>query len=92
MEALLRNWRAVKIGPDSGPAIARPLVAIAARAARPFSAALERYRQSRALAALDDRLLKDIGLTRADVAREIAKSIWRDDATTEKRGTSEIYR
>jgi uncharacterized protein YjiS (DUF1127 family) len=53
---------------------------------------VERYRQNRALAALDDHLLKDIGLTRADVTRETAKSIWRDDATTENSGTSEIYR
>jgi uncharacterized protein YjiS (DUF1127 family) len=92
MEALLRNWRVVRIGPDSGPAIARPIVAIAARAARRFSAAVERYRQNCALAALDDHLLKDIGLTRADVMRETAKSIWRDDATAENSGTSEIYR
>ena len=44
------------------------------------------------LHALDDHLLKDIGLTRADVMRETAKSIWRDDATAENSGTSEIYR
>jgi uncharacterized protein YjiS (DUF1127 family) len=36
----------------------------------------ERWRQRRALAALDDRLLGDIGLTRADVAREAAKPFW----------------
>lgn len=37
----------------------------------------QRTRQRTALAELDDRLLKDIGLTRADVAREIRKPFWR---------------
>ncbi len=38
---------------------------------------LERARQRRMLAALDDRMLKDIGLTRADVASEADKPSWR---------------
>jgi uncharacterized protein YjiS (DUF1127 family) len=37
----------------------------------------ERARQRRALAALDDRMLKDIGLTRADVTVEFDKPFWR---------------
>lgn len=37
---------------------------------------MERGRQRRALADLDDRLLRDIGLTRADVRDEYAKPIW----------------
>lgn len=41
-------------------------------------AATERWRQRRALMALDDHLLSDIGVSRADVEREIGKSIWRD--------------
>ena len=36
----------------------------------------QRHRQRTALAELDDRLLKDIGLTRADVAREVRKTFW----------------
>jgi uncharacterized protein YjiS (DUF1127 family) len=38
----------------------------------------ERWRQRQALLALDDHLLKDIGITRVDVEREIGKSLWED--------------
>ncbi len=37
----------------------------------------ERDRQRRHLAALDDRLLSDIGISRADAAREAAVPFWR---------------
>lgn len=37
----------------------------------------ERRRQRRALLSLDDRILKDIGLTRADVWLEARKPPWR---------------
>lgn len=37
----------------------------------------ERIRQRRALVALDDHMLKDIGLDRAAVSREEAKLFWR---------------
>jgi uncharacterized protein YjiS (DUF1127 family) len=36
----------------------------------------KRCRQRAALAALDDWLLRDIGLTRADIIRECAKPFW----------------
>ena len=39
--------------------------------------ALERARQRRALAALTDALLRDIGLTRRDVEAETGKPFWR---------------
>lgn len=37
----------------------------------------ERYAQRQALAALEDHRLADIGLSREDVAREVAKPFWR---------------
>ena len=37
----------------------------------------ERARQRRVLAAMDDHLLKDIGLTRTDVGQEAGKPFWR---------------
>lgn len=36
----------------------------------------ERARQRRELAQLDDRMLRDIGLTRSDVYRETSKPFW----------------
>lgn len=38
---------------------------------------MDRLRQRRALAVLPDRLLRDVGLTHEDVAKEIAKPFWR---------------
>ncbi|MDQ4059932.1 MAG: DUF1127 domain-containing protein [Pseudomonadota bacterium] len=39
--------------------------------------AMDRARQRNQLASLDDRLLKDIGLTRCDVMVECRKPFWR---------------
>jgi uncharacterized protein YjiS (DUF1127 family) len=39
---------------------------------------LERARQRRELQQLGDHMLKDIGLTRADVEAEISKPFWRE--------------
>lgn len=38
---------------------------------------LERVRQRRHLAELDDRLLRDIGLSRAEVEQEISRPFWK---------------
>jgi uncharacterized protein YjiS (DUF1127 family) len=40
------------------------------------STAMERRRQRLALRELDSRLLRDVGLSRADVLRECSKSVW----------------
>jgi uncharacterized protein YjiS (DUF1127 family) len=47
---------------------------------RIFDIALEwcaRDRERRSLIGLDDRMLRDLGLTRTDVHREAAKPFWR---------------
>jgi len=43
-----------------------------------FTTWFERARERRQLHALDDRMLKDIGLTRADVEFEAQKHFWID--------------
>ena len=39
---------------------------------------LDRARQRRQLAELDDRLLRDIGVSRGDIEAEAAKPFWRN--------------
>jgi len=51
----------------------RTLMAMAAHA----EACLSRSRQRRALAELDDRLLRDIGVTAYDATHEASKPFWR---------------
>lgn len=43
-----------------------------------LAAGYRRYRQRRALLALNDALLKDIGISRADAGHEADKPWWRD--------------
>jgi uncharacterized protein YjiS (DUF1127 family) len=38
---------------------------------------IERARQRQTLAGLDDHMLRDIGITRVEVARECGKPFWR---------------
>ncbi len=51
--------------------------AILLRIWRTATAALERSRQRRALMALPDTLLRDIGLSRRDAIIEASKPFWR---------------
>ena len=39
---------------------------------------IERHRQRRSLAALDDHLLRDVGLSRTDARREADKAFWQE--------------
>jgi len=41
---------------------------------------LERSRQRRHLAELDDRLLRDIGISRAEVEAEMSRPFWRAES------------
>lgn len=43
-----------------------------------FQAWHSRAQERRALLKLDDRMLKDVGLSRADVANESGKPFWQD--------------
>ncbi len=52
------------------------LLEAAARAVRTLVTWQERDRQRRALAQLDARMLKDVGLSRAEVAIELRKPFW----------------
>ena len=63
-------WNATLLRLESSRGVARGLVV-------GLLALHDRRRQRRALMALDDRLLKDIGLTRADVELECGKPAWR---------------
>lgn len=47
------------------------------RSSKTFSLFYQRHRTRKELAQLDDRLLKDIGLSRADRYNEIRKPFWR---------------
>lgn len=59
---------------------ARPLAEILLKAAVSLGFALLRWRelarQRRRLRSLDDRMLKDIGITRADAMREGTRPFW----------------
>lgn len=62
--------------PDTG--VARATGARVAAAMETAIGWLERYRQRRALQALPDHLLHDIGISRIDAEREADKPFWRD--------------
>jgi len=42
------------------------------------AAAVQRWQQRDRLMQLDDRMLRDMGVTRGDVYRETSKPFWRD--------------
>jgi uncharacterized protein YjiS (DUF1127 family) len=71
--------------PDAGPLVGcRPAASIPARIAGTGAFLLDlvslwraRTSQRRRLSELPDYLLRDVGLTRADVEREVAKPFWR---------------
>ena len=55
----------------------RVLVAAIARASAVVARWIERVRQREALGSLDDQMLRDIGITRVEAARECQKPFWR---------------
>lgn len=68
------GWRRIAAQPA---AWWRALAACLAGGANAVSASMDRGRQRRRLAELDDYLLRDIGVTRAEARRECAKPFWK---------------
>jgi uncharacterized protein YjiS (DUF1127 family) len=64
------------IDPRSAVSPLGPWARQTARLLRHFSELREQARSRRLLQRLDDRMLRDVGLSRADVARECAKGFW----------------
>jgi uncharacterized protein YjiS (DUF1127 family) len=72
--------------------IGRALVVLAGRAKRGLKELGERVRNRRdsmQLAALDDRMLADIGLTRSDLRDAYAEPLWRDPSDVLARRAAE---
>jgi uncharacterized protein YjiS (DUF1127 family) len=61
---------------DLLPAVQRTMSAYLGSAAASIGIFIERDRQRRALAELDEHLLRDLGLNRSVVARELHKHFW----------------
>lgn len=70
------RMHASTFGPLARPTGRATLVARLALVLEILDGWLERRRQRLALQELDDHLLKDLGLTRADVVRESGKAFW----------------
>jgi len=64
-------------GPKSQAGIGRVLTSVVTRGFELLLIWQEREFQRRTLEGLDDHALRDIGLSRADVAREADKPFWR---------------
>ena len=72
-----RRPAARRIDGRGGHGLAGPFGQAAGALLRTLAVWRERARQRRVLAAMDDHLLKDIGLTRIDVDQETGKPFWR---------------
>ena len=57
-------------------AVSHPTLTLAA-IVKFVTGSVDRWRQRTRLAELDDRTLRDMGITRGDVYREIQKPFWR---------------
>jgi len=68
----LPSWRALLL------IFARKMAAEVGSAAEWVTRLNERARQRHALAALDDRMIEDIGIDRARICPELSKPVWRD--------------
>ena len=64
------------LGPRLADGFAQALQTAGARVASWMAAAIQRAAQRRALSGLDDRLLRDVGLTRDEARFEASKPFW----------------
>jgi uncharacterized protein YjiS (DUF1127 family) len=78
----LANWRRIALPfSDSRPpslGLGRDLFSALLRALEAVLTWQERAAQRAALASLDERMLKDIGLSRAEAEMEAGRPFWRD--------------
>lgn len=78
---MMADRRQGLVGPHAGlRALGLALLRQAARALAMVLYWQELSRQRRALLELDERMLKDIGITRGDAAREARRPLWDDAA------------
>lgn len=76
MGTMLGSGR-ISRSPGGGTAAVAMLIALPLHALQLVIAWIDVRRQRRHLSSLDDRLLRDIGLDRGQVDRELAKPFWR---------------
>ena len=73
---MLRAPAATTGAADLPPSVGRLVLTYLGAAATTITLATERARQRHALAALDEHLMRDIGVSRNMVAREVRKHFW----------------
>ncbi len=79
MHTIMRRripYSPLRLGRVTAPSVAARLGQIAAQAFETLLIWQERDQQRRALAQLDARMLKDVGLSRAEVGLELRKPFW----------------
>jgi uncharacterized protein YjiS (DUF1127 family) len=73
---MLRTLAATREAAGLAPAVGRMVLTYLGAAATTINLFTERARQRRALAGLDEHLMRDIGVSRSMVAREVRKHFW----------------
>jgi uncharacterized protein YjiS (DUF1127 family) len=66
-----------RLRPKGRESATNPLLTLLHRLRKAYGLAIERSRQRRQLLEMDDRQLKDIGVTRAEAELEGRKPIWK---------------
>ncbi|MCC7274395.1 MAG: DUF1127 domain-containing protein [Alphaproteobacteria bacterium] len=77
LPSLSRRLAGLVLARPSSPGVAGTGPSLLARAVIAVLRWQDRARQRHHLATLDDRMLRDLGITRDDVARTLQHSVWR---------------